>query len=251
MTFALFDAPLREPSQFVGYAGNTIDRQSEKRSDDSVERALADQFGPADADARRTHPAQGGRRRLRRRISRRARPRHTRRLLDQAVLLGQSAQGPVLAVPVGVEPEALPETVKAIDYRSVNVQGLLDPEALGALAQGAALLAWHASHGFCSKCGGRYRDAGRRLQALLPELPIRAFSAHRPGGDHARGDARALPARAQPAFPARHVFGARRLHRAGRDDRGRGAARDAGGSPASGSAASSIMPASPGRSPIR
>ena len=41
MTFALFDAPLREPSQFVGYAGNTIDRQSEKRSDDSVELALA------------------------------------------------------------------------------------------------------------------------------------------------------------------------------------------------------------------
>ena len=26
MTFPLFDAPLREPSQFVGFAGNTIDR---------------------------------------------------------------------------------------------------------------------------------------------------------------------------------------------------------------------------------
>ena len=75
-------------------------------------------------------------------------------LLDHAVLLGQSARGPVLAVPVGVEPEALPETIKAIDYRSVNVQDLIDPEALGALAQGAALLAWHASHGFCGKCGG-------------------------------------------------------------------------------------------------
>ena len=62
--------------------------------------------------------------------------------------------GPVLAVPVGVEPEALPETIKAIDYRSVYVQGLIDAAALGALAQGAALLAWHASHGFCSKCGG-------------------------------------------------------------------------------------------------
>jgi NAD+ diphosphatase len=73
--------------------------------------------------------------------------------LDQAVLLGQSAQGPLLAVPVGVDVETLPEEVKAIDYRSVNVQGLLDPETLGALAQGAALLAWHASHGFCSKCG--------------------------------------------------------------------------------------------------
>ena len=75
--------------------------------------------------------------------------------LDQAVLLGHTDDGPVLAVPAGVEPEALPETVKAIDYRSVNVQGLIDAAGLGAMAQGAALLAWHANHGFCGKCGGR------------------------------------------------------------------------------------------------
>ena len=37
MSFRLFDAPLREPSQFVGFAGNTIDRQSENRADDSVD----------------------------------------------------------------------------------------------------------------------------------------------------------------------------------------------------------------------
>ena len=42
MSFRLFDAPEREPSQFVGFAGNTIDRQSEKRRDDSVATALAD-----------------------------------------------------------------------------------------------------------------------------------------------------------------------------------------------------------------
>ena len=154
MTFALFDAPLREPSQFVGYAGNTIDRQSEKRTDNSIERALALasarlllmrggrillKAGDGGFDGYFTMPE--------------AVPYAP--LLDQAVLLGQSAQGPVLAVPVGVEPDALPETVKAIDYRSVNVQGLVDAETLGALAQGAALLAWHANHGFCGKCGGR------------------------------------------------------------------------------------------------
>ncbi|TIT36569.1 MAG: NAD(+) diphosphatase, partial [Mesorhizobium sp.] len=61
----------------------------------------------------------------------------------------------VLAVPAGIEPEELPETVKAIDYRSVYMQGLIDEAAAGALAQGAALLAWHASHAFCSKCGNR------------------------------------------------------------------------------------------------
>ncbi len=42
MTFRLFDAPEREPSQFVGFAGNRIDRQAEKRSDAAVQLALAD-----------------------------------------------------------------------------------------------------------------------------------------------------------------------------------------------------------------
>ena len=72
---------------------------------------------------------------------------------DQAILLGFSPDGPMLAAPVSVEPESLPDTLKAIDYRSINMQGLLDPASLGALAQAAGLLAWHASHRFCGKCG--------------------------------------------------------------------------------------------------
>ena len=39
-TFSLFDAPEREPSHFVGFAGNRIDRQSENRRDDCVVEAL-------------------------------------------------------------------------------------------------------------------------------------------------------------------------------------------------------------------
>src|SRR5690606_37704730 len=42
MSFPFFDAPLHEPSQFVGFAGNRIDRQSERRPDDCVIRALKD-----------------------------------------------------------------------------------------------------------------------------------------------------------------------------------------------------------------
>ncbi|CCV15658.1 NAD(+) diphosphatase [Mesorhizobium sp. STM 4661] len=152
MSFRLFDAPLCEPSQFVGFAGNTIDRQSENRADDSVERALADpstklllmlggrlylKLGDGGFDpwfgAEESQPLQAS--------------------LDRGVLLGFSERGPVLAVPAGIEPEQLPETIKAIDYRSVYMQGLIDEAAAGALAQGAALLAWHASHRFCSKCG--------------------------------------------------------------------------------------------------
>ena len=43
MTFSLFSAPEREPSQFVGFSGNRIDRQAENRTDDVLETALADQ----------------------------------------------------------------------------------------------------------------------------------------------------------------------------------------------------------------
>ncbi|WP_281059391.1 NAD(+) diphosphatase [Mesorhizobium sp. M2A.F.Ca.ET.037.01.1.1] len=77
-------------------------------------------------------------------------------LLCQPFIPGSAAKLlDLLAVPAGIEPENLPETVKAIDYRSVYMQGLIDEAAAGALAQGAALLAWHASHAFCSKCGNR------------------------------------------------------------------------------------------------
>ena len=152
MSFRLFDAPLREPSQFVGFAGNTIDRQSENRADDSVEKALAD-------PAARLLLMHGGRLHLKLgdgglnpwfNVTESGPFQPS---LAQGVLLGFSESGPVLAVPVGIEPEQLPETIKAIDYRSVYMQALIDEAAAGALAQGAALLAWHASHRFCSKCG--------------------------------------------------------------------------------------------------
>jgi len=152
MTFRLFDAPLREPSQFVGFAGNSIDRQSENRADDSVDKALAD-------PSARLLLMHGGRLHLKLRDGsfdpwfHLAESQPLKPSPEQGVLLGFSESGPVLAVPVAVEPEQLPETIKAIDYRSVYMQGLIDEAAAGALAQGAALLAWHASHRFCSKCG--------------------------------------------------------------------------------------------------
>jgi NAD+ diphosphatase len=42
MTFRLFDAPEREPSRSLAFAGNRIERQSEHRSEDCVEKALAE-----------------------------------------------------------------------------------------------------------------------------------------------------------------------------------------------------------------
>jgi NAD+ diphosphatase len=152
MTFRLFDAPLREPSQFVGYSGNRIDRRSEERADDSAATALAD-------PSARLMLMRGGRVYLKLNGAGfdpyygAAESGPLRPKLEHAVLLGWTPEGPRLAVPAGLDPEELPEGIKAIDYRSVNVQGLLDEEGLGAVAQGAALLAWHSSHRFCGRCG--------------------------------------------------------------------------------------------------
>jgi len=153
MSFRLFDAPLAEPSQFVGFAGNIIDRQSEKRADDSTEQALAD-------PSARLILMGGGRILLRfdgdgvaAGYFKLADAAALGADMDNAVLLGSSPEGPVVAAPVAAEGEGLPETIKVIDYRSVYIQGLVDPAALGALGQGASLLAWHANHRFCGKCG--------------------------------------------------------------------------------------------------
>jgi NAD+ diphosphatase len=152
MSFRLFDAPATEPSHYMGFAGNILDRQSENRSDDAALRALED------PNARLL--LMGGGRALLKLAGEGFDGHFTRAEAgafgiteDQSILLGFSSKGPMLAAPVSVEPEALPDTIKAIDYRSINMQGLLDPASLGALAQAAGLLAWHASHGFCGKCG--------------------------------------------------------------------------------------------------
>jgi NAD+ diphosphatase len=126
MSFFLFDRPEREPSRLVGFAGNRLDRRSEKRDDQTLADALADpaarlmlvsggarlllkldggrfdpHFAPADMAAYGADPA-------------------------QSVLLGFSADGPVLAAPAAIEIETLPDGVKAIDFRSIYVQGLLE-----------------------------------------------------------------------------------------------------------------------------
>jgi NAD+ diphosphatase len=152
MTFRLFDAPEREPSHFVGFAGNAIDRQSEKRRDDSVAIALADPTA-------RILLTRGGRAYLKTNGDA-FEPYFAAEDAavlgmspDQAILLGSDDGGPVVAGIAGLEPEQLPETIKAIDHRSVYIQGLMSEADLGALAQAAALLSWHSTHRFCGRCG--------------------------------------------------------------------------------------------------
>ncbi|WP_295813957.1 NAD(+) diphosphatase [uncultured Nitratireductor sp.] len=153
MTFPFFGTARDEASRRVAFSGNRIDRQSEARSDDAAERALENPKA-------RLLLFTEGRLLLRVEGENAFYPYFARNEaatfapdLKQAVLLGHQDETPVLAVLAMADPEALPASVKAIDYRSIYMQGLLEPTALGALAQGAALLAWHAAHRFCGRCG--------------------------------------------------------------------------------------------------
>jgi NAD+ diphosphatase len=152
MSFPFFSAPLREPSHHVGFAGNRIDRQAENRSEGSLPAALAD-------PRLRILQTRGGRLYLKIDGGRfdpyfdLETARSMGAKLDHGVLLGLSEAGPVVMAPGAVEPDDLPEGIKAIDHRSIYVQGLVGPETLGEVAQGASLLAWHANHRFCGRCG--------------------------------------------------------------------------------------------------
>ncbi len=154
MPLSLFAAPEREPSSRVGFAGNVIDSRSEDRDETSLAAALAD-------PAARILVTRGGRLALELdsgTFSAWHDLEQARRLgavLDEAVLLGRDGGGPRLAAPGSIEPEELPDGFKTIDHRSIYVQGLLDAAALGALAQGAALVAWHGANRHCGRCGAR------------------------------------------------------------------------------------------------
>lgn len=147
-----FEPGWREASRITAFSGNRILRDSENRTDDSAQKALEK------PGARILLMTEG---RLLLRLKGDGFLAHFTRveaselgaLEAQAVLLGQDLDGPVVAMPSAIDASRLPETVKAIDYRSIYRQGLLDRETMGALAQGAALVAWNANHRHCGRCG--------------------------------------------------------------------------------------------------
>ncbi len=152
----IFDNPgfAQEPSSKVAFAGNRLDRRSEHRDDDCLAEALA-------SDAMRGFAIAGGRAFLRANGSGFEALHHAEQLaafdpdLDNAILLGfAETDAPRLAVPVRLDPEDLPQTVKAIDHRSIYIQGLISGSLLGELAQAASLLAWSRTHRYCGRCGG-------------------------------------------------------------------------------------------------
>jgi NAD+ diphosphatase len=146
---SFFDGlPFPEASSLNGFAGNRIDRRSEKRGEDAVAAANADPaaklylFRADKSVLRGNDPLYDA-----------AEATALGAVLAEAVLLGWTAEGPRLAVMLPETGTVDVDSFREIDLRSLAVEGALPPEHLGALAQARSLCNWHARHRFCSVCG--------------------------------------------------------------------------------------------------
>ena len=147
------------PKPRIGYAASRIDRVAERRADDAALAALEH-----DANARAY--AIGGELVVLRKIAAGLDPLFT---LGEARGLGGAAEVVFLGLAdgaarfaVALAPAAL-DALKAradvtvTDLRSIAVRGLVDADHLPPLAEGKALLHWHARHRFCPNCGAATR----------------------------------------------------------------------------------------------
>ncbi|MCG6858736.1 MAG: NAD(+) diphosphatase [Salaquimonas sp.] len=157
-----FDSlPLPEPSSLTGFAGNSIVRDSEKRSETSLAEAAADPacrcylFLPGKAVFGKA-AAEGETAQILYTVS------EAKKLggkLDQAILLGHEDGAPRLAVRLGVEAEALGEAYEALDFRSVLYAKQANEGDLAAIAQAGSMMHWHTMNRFCGKCGHESQPA--------------------------------------------------------------------------------------------
>src|SRR5436190_725475 len=154
------------PRPRLGYAASRIDRAAGRRADAAALAALEN-----DAGARAY--AIGGEMMVLRKL-----PAGLDPLLDPATArtLGQGAEVAFLGLYEGAPRFAVGldvATIEALktddrftltDLRSIAVRGLVDAEHLPPLAEGKALLSWHARHRFCPNCGASTRlvDGGWR-----------------------------------------------------------------------------------------
>ena len=118
------------------------------------------------------------------------------------------------------------DDVAVTELRGMAMQGAVPLEQLSAIAMAKSHGDLASAPRLLRQLRHAHRDEGRRLEARVPELQGRAFSAHRSGRDHAGDPWRPMPARPAEAVHARDVFVSCRLRRSGRNHRGRGPPRD-------------------------
>jgi NAD+ diphosphatase len=143
------------PKPRLGYTASLIERAAEQRADAAAIAAL-------ESDPRARAYAIGGELVALKKTAAGLDPQFT---LPEARALGPTAETVFLGLLDGAARFAIAlerstaEALKAredfvvTDLRSIAIQGLVEVDHLPPIAEGKALLHWHARHRFCSNCG--------------------------------------------------------------------------------------------------
>jgi NAD+ diphosphatase len=163
------------PKPRLGYAGSQIERAAERRAD----------IAALELDARSRSYLLGGELVVLKNTAAGLEPLFTlaeTRSFDgvaETVFLGLVDGAPRFAVALDAATIAALQArddFTITDLRSIAVRGLLDADHLPPLAEGKALLGWHARHRFCPNCGvptqpvegGWRRDCARCMTQHFP-----------------------------------------------------------------------------------
>ncbi|MCZ8260458.1 MAG: NAD(+) diphosphatase [Beijerinckiaceae bacterium] len=97
---------------------------------------------------------------------------------QEVVFLGREGEAGRFAVLIAPDvEEALKEKEEflLIGLRALALDGRLPADQLGAIAQGKAMLHWHATHRFCSKCGHASAVAEQGWKRICPSCQAEHF----------------------------------------------------------------------------
>jgi NAD+ diphosphatase len=147
------------PRPLLGFAGSRIERAAELRADAAalaaLERDPRSRFYLIGGEVVALKKASSGHDPLFDRVE-------ARDLGDPAEvvfigLLDGAARFAVSLAPPAIATLRARSGIELIDLRSIAVRGLLDSDHLSTLAEGKALINWHARHRFCPNCGAATR----------------------------------------------------------------------------------------------
>lgn len=153
MPFNFDHLPTPEPSSMVGFAKNTLIRDAENRNDDTLKSAFADPevkyflFSRGRVLLLKGEPSRA--------LFSLEEAQQFQPNMERAILLGQSSNGPRIALPIYADLEELEEPWKLYDLRSLLYSGRVSEEDTGAIAQAGSLLYWNSMNRFCGKCGSK------------------------------------------------------------------------------------------------
>jgi NAD+ diphosphatase len=144
--------PDDEPSRLTGFSTSPLDRLGDKRGDEALLTALADQADAGFVLIDRDRPVLAGVGEARTAVHGRGAAAALSARLDQKVFLGLDGGQPLFAAPMPPT-DTLPDGFEACDLRGLAIDGVLDDRALSVLAEAKGLVDWHGRHGFCANCG--------------------------------------------------------------------------------------------------